>query len=166
LGWTPGALQGKTWHLCSVWQVSFPLGDVNCVPWPDNTHSDFVTLEMSFINLLRQDLVVAVHNAYSLVYFVNVSKHTSMYPTPLLPTRSGPNRSKAHNSPDCDGKWLLLSKVKLLVGCFTCWHVSPRNNFSYLPSYFLMKNVLSICAIHFVTCSMNKSNNFVLQTSR
>lgn len=33
--------------------------------------------------------MVAVHNAYSLVHFVNVSKHTKVYLTPLPPTGSG-----------------------------------------------------------------------------
>lgn len=63
--------------------------------------------------------MAAVHNAYSLVRFVNVSKH-AVYLTPLPPTGSGPNSSKAHNCPGFDGKWLLLSTVKLLVGHFTC----------------------------------------------
>ena len=38
---------------------------------------------------------------------------------------------QAHNWPGYDGKWLLFSTVSLLVGCFTCWHLSPGNNFPY-----------------------------------
>lgn len=48
--------------------------------------------------------MVAVHNAYSLVHFVNVYKHAKVYLTPLPSTGSGPNSSKAHNCPGFDGK--------------------------------------------------------------
>lgn len=106
LGLDSGCLIGK--YLTSVFSLSSFFshwGDENCVPWPDSTHSGFVTLDVIiFINLLRQDLVVAVRNAYSLVRFVNVSKHAKVYLTPLPPTGSGPNSSKAHNCPGFDGK--------------------------------------------------------------
>jgi len=81
--------------------------------------------------------------AHQNVCFVNVFKHTKMYLTPLPPTGSGPNRSKAHKCPGFDGTWLLLSTVKLLVGCFTCWHVSPGNNFPYLPSCIFNEKCIS-----------------------
>jgi len=43
LGLDSGHLTGE--HMTSMFSFFSHWGDENCVPWPDNTHSGFVTLE-------------------------------------------------------------------------------------------------------------------------